>query len=440
MTKLWPLKRPGKDTRAGGGPGPVAADPGHGPQAPAADDDVDEVLPAAEEPKPVTEQLAIADRETERLLQEESDGGLHDTRANRLGEPFDRRSPFYMGFTAALGVLLAYGLILALVQLKTIVLFIVVALLLALGLEPLVSRLMSLGLQRGRSVLIVMVLLVGLVVGVGWLIVPTMADQITTLIDRTPGYLTDLQRNHVVRQIDQRFHVADRLQEQAASSLDAGSLTKVVGGLLGAGKAFVDATVAIFTVLVLTLYFMAALPAVKAAVYKLVPTPRRARTIFIGEEVCRRVGGYVLGQACVATINGFLAYIMLIVLGLPFPAILALFVGLLALVPIVGTLVGGVVVTLVALTHGWVIAAIALAYYVLYHLFEAYVLSPRIMHRAVDVPAVVTIVAVLAGGTLLGFVGALIAIPIAAALLLIYEQVLVPSQQGLDPDTTVPQG
>jgi predicted PurR-regulated permease PerM len=437
MTKLWPLKRPGKDTRVTETPESVMAGPGQESHASAVDDDP--AVPRAEDPKPVVEQLAIAERETERLLQEESDGGLDDSQANRLGEPFDRRSPFYMGFTAALGVLLAYGLVLALVQLRTIVLFVVVALLLALGLEPLVSRLMSLGLRRGRSVLIVMVLLVGLVVGIGWLIVPTLADQITTLVNRTPDYLTNLERNHVVRQIDQRFHVADRLQEQAASSLDAGSVTKVVGGLLGAGKAFVDATVAMFTVLVLTLYFMAALPAVKAAVYKLVPTPRRARTIFIGEEICRRVGGYVLGQACVATINGVLAYIMLIVLGLPFPAILALFVGLLALVPIVGTLVGGVVVTLVALTHGWVVAAIALAYYVLYHLFEAYVLSPRIMHRAVDVPAVVTIVAVLAGGTVLGVVGALIAIPIAAALLLIYEQVLVPSQQGLEPDSTVPQ-
>jgi predicted PurR-regulated permease PerM len=137
---------------------------------------------------------------------------------------------------------------------------------------------------------------------------------------------------------------------------------------------------------------------------------------------------------------------MLIVLGLPFPAVLAVLAGLLALVPIVGTIIGGVTITLVALADGgWVTAVVALGYYILYHLFEAYVLSPRIMHRAVDVPAVITIVAVLAGGSLLGVIGALIAIPVAAGLSLIYDQVLVPRQQGRNdpapdpsPATTMP--
>jgi predicted PurR-regulated permease PerM len=421
MTKIWPFK------------GSSAADqPAEEATGPSVDAD-DASTPAVVEPPVVSEQIAIAERETEELLREQSDGGLDDSLVNRLGEPLDRRSPFYLGFMGALGVLIAYGLVLALVQLTQIIMFIIVALLLALGLEPLVGRLMALGARRGWSVLIVMVCLVLVLVGIGWMIIPTFVDQVTTLINQTPGYLSDLQRNHIVTQIDERWHVADRLQKEAASGLDAKSVTSLLGGVLGAGKVVVDSIVAIFTVLVLTLYFMAALPAVKTAVYKLVPQARRARTIFIGEEICRRVGGYVLGQACVATVNGVLAYIMLVVLGLPFPAVLAVFVGLLAMVPIVGTLIGGVVVTLVALTNGWVIAAVALAYYIVYHLFEAYFLSPRIMRRAVEVPAVVTILAVLAGGTVLGVVGALIAIPIAAALLLIYEQVLVPSQQGAEP-------
>jgi predicted PurR-regulated permease PerM len=193
----------------------------------------------------------------------------------------------------------------------------------------------------------------------------------------------------------------------------------------------VDGVVAVVTVLVLTLYLMAALPSVKTACYKLVPQRRRVRVVFLGEEISRRVGGYVLGQTAVATINGFLTWIMLMVLGLPFSAVLAVLAGLLALVPIVGTVIGGVIITLVALSAGWSTALFALGYYIAYHVFEAYVLSPRIMHHAVDVPAVVTIVAVLAGGALLGVVGALIAIPVAAGLALIYDQVLVPRQQGL---------
>ncbi len=389
------------------------------------------LVEAVEEPIPVAEQVATADRETESLLDDERTGGLDDDKVNTLGEPLNRRSPFYLGFMAALGVLLAYGLIHVMLELTQIITFVVVGLFLALGLEPLVSELMSRGLTRAWSVVIVMSTLLVVLVFIGWMIVPTLAEQVSSLIARTPGYLTDLQHNQVVEQLDQRFHIADRIEQQAAASVDAGSLTSVLGGVLGAGKILVDGVVATVTVLVLTLYFMAALPAAKVATYKLVSHRRRARVIFIGEEICRRVGGYVLGQTCVATINGVLAYVMLIVLGLPFPAVLAVVVGLLALVPIVGTVVGAVLVTLVALTAGWGTAVVALAYYIVYHALEAYVLSPRIMHRAVAVPPAVTIVAVLAGGTLLGAVGALIAIPTAAGLLLIYEQVLVPRQQGL---------
>jgi predicted PurR-regulated permease PerM len=200
----------------------------------------------------------------------------------------------------------------------------------------------------------------------------------------------------------------------------------------------VDGVVAVVTVLVLTLYLMAALPSVKAAAYKLVPQRRRARVVYLGEEISQRVGGYVLGQATVAVINGALTWVMLVILGLPFPAVLAVMAGLLALVPIIGTIVGGVVITLVALSIGWGTAVFALGYYIAYHALEAYVLSPRIMRRAVDVPAVVTIVAVLAGGTLLGVVGALVAIPVAAGLSLIYDQVLVPRQQGLTDEAAGP--
>jgi predicted PurR-regulated permease PerM len=287
------------------------------------------------------------------------------------------------------------------------------------------------GLRRGQAVVVVLMGLLITVGLIGWIVVPTLVDQVNLLIDKTPGYLTDLQNNRLVTRLDNRFHITQQVQESAASSIDEGTVSSVMGGVLGAGRALVDGVVAVVTVFVLTVYLMAALPSVKAACYKLVPQRRRARVVFLGEEISRRVGGYVLGQTCVAVINGLLTWIMLVVLGLPFPAVLAVLAGVLALVPIVGTIIGGVIITLVALSAGWVTALIALGYYIAYHAFEAYVLGPRIMHRAVDVPAVVIIVAVLGGGALLGVVGALIAIPVAAGLSLIYDQVLVPRQQGL---------
>jgi predicted PurR-regulated permease PerM len=383
---------------------------------------------------PVAEQVAQADQETEQLIHDTRTGNLDEGAVNTLGEPLNRRSPFYLGLMAGLGLLVSYGLVHMLLQLTQVLTFVLVSLFLALGLEPLVSGLMSRGLRRGWAVLVVMAGLLAVVAFVGWMIVPTFVDQVVSLVDKAPGYVTDLQRNPLVERLDSRFGVVEQLQERAQASIDADTLTSVLGGVLGAGKALVDGVVAVVTVLVLTLYLMAALPSVKAACYKLVPQKRRVRVVFLGEEISRRVGGYVLGQMSVATINGLLTWTMLLVLGLPFPAVLAVLAGLLALVPIVGTVVGGVVITLVALSAGWSTALVALGYYIAYHAFEAYVLSPRTMHRAVDVPAVVTIVAVLAGGALLGVVGALIAIPVAAGLSLIYDQVLVPRQQGITDD------
>lgn len=380
---------------------------------------------ATQSPEEAAEQAA---RETERLVEQESTG-TQQSSVTRPGAPFDRRSPFYIGFMAALGVLIAYGLVQVVLELSQIITFIVVALFLALGLEPIVARLTTYGVRRGWAVLVVVVGVAAVFGLLGWLIVPTIVAQTTDLVRQTPDYLEGLRQNSVVEELNRRWHVTARIQQNLADSINQGTVGSIFGGVVGAGKAFVEGVVAAFTVLVLTLYFLAAMPRAKAAAYELVPRSRRPRVVYLSEEISRRVGGYVLGQLVVATVNGLFSYVIVVVLDLPFPAVLATIVGLLALVPIVGTLIGGVLITLVALSSGWATAVIVLGYYVAYHVFEAYVLAPRVMRRAVEVPPVVTIVAILAGGALLGIIGALIAIPVAAGLLLIYEQVLVPRQQ-----------
>lgn len=389
------------------------------------------VVVAEERPVVVAEQNARAASDTEQLIDDQHNGNLDKEAVNTLGEPLNRRSPFYLGLMAGLGLLVSYGLVHVLLQLTQIITYILVALFLALGLEPLVSRLSRRGFRRGYAVLVVMLGLLAVFAFIGWVVVPTFVAQIDALVTNAPNYLTTVEHNRLVEQLDNRYHIVQQVQARVASGINAGTLTSVLGGVLGAGKVLADGVIAIVTVLVLTLYLMVALPSVKAACYKLVSYRRRARVVFLGEEVSRRVGGYVLAQTAVAAINGVLTWIMLIILGLPFPAVLAVMAGVLALIPIVGTIIGGATITLVALTAGgWLTALGALGYYILYHVFEAYVLSPRIMHRAVDVPALITIVAVIAGGTLLGIIGALIAIPVAAGLSLIYDQVLVPRQQG----------
>ncbi|MCW2867252.1 MAG: family transporter [Marmoricola sp.] len=386
---------------------------------------------AGGEPVAVDEQNAQATRDVEQLMGAQRRGTLDEEAVNTLGAPLDRRSPFYVGLVAGLGLLMSYGLVQMLLQLTQIITFVLLALFLALGLEPLVALLLRRGLRRGWAVLVVMLGLLGVLAFIGWVVVPTFVAQVVTLVDGAPDYLAGIQHDPLVTRLDRRYHLVQQVQEHARSGITAGTVTSVLDGVLGAGKALLDGVVATVTVLVLTMYLMVALPSVKAAAYKLVPHRRRARVVFLGEEISRRVGGYVLAQTTVAIINGLLTWTMLVVLGLPFSAVLAVLAGLLALIPIVGTLVGGVTITLVALAAGgWVVALVALGYYVAYHVFEAYVLAPRIMHRAVDVPPVITIIAVLAGGALMGVLGALVAIPVAAGLSLIYDQVLVPRQQG----------
>lgn len=372
---------------------------------------------------------ARSERDVIALLRDDTLATSEDPVAVTPGPPLNPHSPFLIGLLAVLGAFAGYGIVLMLIQLSAIILYIVVALFLALGLEPIVTRLSRLGLPRAWAVMTAMLGLAVIATFLGWLIIPPIADQVAALGKAAPGYVNDIQNSKVAQELNNRLHLTDGLLEKFQQSIDQRTLTSVFGGVLGAGKAFADGLVAAFTVLVLTVYFVAAMPRVKAAAYKLVPQSRRPRVMFLSEEISHRVSRYLLGQVCVAAINAVFSYVILLVLGLPYPVVLATVIGLLALVPIVGTILGATIITLVALTDGWSSAVIVLVYYIAYHLFETYVLSPRIMSRAVEVPPVITIVAVLAGGTLLGIIGALMAIPIAAGLLLLYHQVAVPRQQ-----------
>jgi predicted PurR-regulated permease PerM len=346
------------------------------------------------------------------------------------GAPLNRRSPFYIGLLGGFGVLVAYGLVQSLARLSQVLTLLAVALFLALGLDPIVRWLQRRGLGRGWAVLVVFVVVIGAFAGLLFVLVPPVADQGTELANKAPTYVQNLLRNKTVRNFDNHYHVVSKLQAELKQKLSQGALwTQVFGGVLGAGKAAVSGAFSAFTVLVLTLYLTASLPSVKEACYRAVPASRRDRVRNLSEEISRRVGGYVIGQVAIASTNAICSYILLRILGLPYPEALAVTVGILGLVPMIGASLGAVVVILVALFSSFTTALIALVYYVIYQQLENYLIAPRVMHRTIAVPGAVTVVAALAGGTLLGVVGALMAIPTAAGLILIYHEVLVPRQQ-----------
>ena len=193
--------------------------------------------------------------------------------------------------------------------------------------------------------------------------------------------------------------------------------------MLGAGELVLNTVSSMLVVAVLVVYFLVSMPRIRRFAYRLAPHSRRARVILIGDEIFTKVGGYVLGNFLTSVVAGLGTYAWMLAFGVPYPVLLALLVALLDLIPVIGSTIGGAIVTLVALAVSLPVALGTLAFYIGYRLAEDYLLVPRIIGRTVQVPGVVSVVAVLAGGALMGIIGALVAIPAAAALRLLLHEV-----------------
>lgn len=346
-----------------------------------------------------------------------------------VGRPLNRHSPFYLGFFGATGALLAIGLWQLVGKITTTLTLLVVSMFLALALSPIVDGLTARGMRRAAAVGVVFTGLLAVFAVMGALVIPPVVVQGAELAKQAPTYLEDLLNTRWVREIDKSYDVIDKVQAELMARLsDQKFIEGVLGGILGAGRAVLSGVFQVFTVLVLTLYFLSSLPRVKQAAYAIVPATRRSRVVSLSEEIFRRVGSYAIGQVAIASLNAALSYVMMTIVGIPYAAVLAVTVGLLGLIPMIGATLGAAVVVIVAFFDEPKKALIALIYYLVYQQLENYVVAPRVMQRTVSVPGPVTIVAALAGGALLGVLGALLAIPVAAGLLLLYEEVLVPRQ------------
>jgi predicted PurR-regulated permease PerM len=253
--------------------------------------------------------------------------------------------------------------------------------------------------------------------------IPPLVTQATQFADHLPRYAAQL-RDHstTLGHLDARFHLQDRINK-AASLVNTGDL---FGGLLGAGKVVLSATTSTLTVLVLTIYLLADLPRIRRLIYHLIPASRRPRAILLGDEMFTRVGGFVLGNLLTSLIAGAGTFVWLAIFRVPYPILLAIAVAILDLIPVVGSTIGGILVSLVALTVSLPVGLATLVFYIAYRLAEDYLIVPKVIGRTVQVPATTTVLAVLVGGAALGYVGALIAIPVAAAIGILLREVAFP--------------
>ncbi len=339
----------------------------------------------------------------------------------RPGPQLDRRSPFWIGMSATFGVAVAALLIVAVYYARGILLLLGLSLFVAAGLDPVVAWLHR-RMPRPLAVLVVIAGGLALTAGVGDLVVPVLVHQVAHLVRELPRYFAELKSNSsLLGRLNTRYHVETAVR----NALTARSAT-VASGLLGIGRAVLGAVASSLVVIVVSVYLLFDLPRFKRLVYGLAPRSRRARTVLLGDQIFAKVGGYVLGNVVISVVTGVGTYIWCAVLGVPYPLLLAVLVALFDLVPVVGSTVGGIVVALVALTVSVPVAVGTIAFYLVYRLVEDYLLNPRIMRRTVDVPGLVTVIATLVGGVLLGVIGALVAIPIAAAAKLLLEQLAAP--------------
>lgn len=340
--------------------------------------------------------------------------------------------PFGFGFVLTLGALTAVVLALALSSLTTVLMYILLALFVALGLDPAVRALERAGLGRPAAITLTFTAFVLAVVGVLALIIPAVVGQIVVFVQRIPGFVDDVIRSEAYARLREMFGdglgtLTGRVEDFLT---DPGSLAVIGGGALQAGFGIANGFSGLLIVLVLSLYFLASLRQMKQSFYRLAPARSREVLEDLTERITQSVGGYLGGMVILALCNAAVVLILHLVLGLAFPALMAVTAFCITLIPLVGTVLFWVIGSVLALFTGPVPALFFAIAYLVYMQVEAYLLTPRVMTRVIAVPGSLVVIGALVGGTLLGLLGALIAIPVTAAALLVIRNVVIPRQDA----------
>ena len=340
---------------------------------------------------------------------------------------------YRIGLVGGLGVLTALLIAGILGQLSTVLVYIGLAIFLSLGLDPLVTWLEK-RIPRGLAILLVVIAVLGTFAGLLFAVIPVLVEQAANLVEDFPRLQKEVQTSDFIKQLESAFggslSIADALTGAIDFISDPKNLVAIGGGLAAVGAGVASGVTGATIVLILTLYFLASLRSMKGVAFRFVPAYRRVGFAKITEEITSAVGRYVVGQLSLALCNGILSLIFLSIIGAPLPFLLAMIAFLGSLVPLVGTLTASIINTLICLFVSPTTALFAGIYYLIYMQIEAYVLSPRIMSRAVAVPGAIVVIAAVAGGAIGGILGALVAIPVAASAIIIIQKVVFPIQDA----------
>lgn len=340
--------------------------------------------------------------------------------------------PFGAGFALTLGGLVAVALGVAFTNLSTVIIYIVFALFAALGLDPVVRWLEKHDVARPWGIVIVYTVFAVVLAGILLLIVPTVVRQIAQFVTDIPKTVDAFQRTDVYAWLRDNFgdQVGTILGQIESFLVNPANIAAIGGGVLQVGVTIATTISGIIIILVLSLYFLASLPTIKQAFNRLAPARSRPKVASMTEEITDSIGGYLMGMVILAFCNSVIAFFLHVFLRLPFPALMAVVAFCITLIPLVGSVLYWGVASVIALFTGWLPALLFAAIYLVYMQLEAYVLTPRVMNRTISVPGALVVIGALVGGTLLGLLGALVAIPVTASVLLIIKQVVIPRQDA----------
>ena len=327
---------------------------------------------------------------------------------------------FRRGVYTSLGVLATAAAAVAVYTARGVLILALIALFLAVSLDPVVRALSRWHMRRGLATLVVVLVVLGLVAAFLQSVIPAMAEQFQAMVRDFPHYVVSLQhRSASVRQVSGRYHLTSQINKLLAS-LPA----RLGNGAFGISRRVFSALAATLTVTVLTIYFLVDLPRLQRSAVLLFPRAHRARFGRIADVLVDKVGSYMLGNILVSLVAGLAAFAALTVLRVPFAVPLAFVVAVTDLIPMVGATIGAVVCIAVALlaTRLWPTTVLVAAFFVVYQQLENYLIAPRIMRGPVQLSPAAVLLAGLIGGTVLGLVGALMAIPITAGLKVLLDE------------------
>ena len=331
-----------------------------------------------------------------------------------------------------IGIVLATGGALWFLWLtRRVLVWIVIAAFLATALNPAVDALMRRGVRRrGVAVGIVYAGAVLVVGAIAATFAPTLLREVNDLAEAVPGYVEDVTKGRgPLGFLERDYQIVERIR----AAIETGGVGGVLGlssTALGVAKSVVTAVVAVITIAFLTLFMLLEGPAWIERGYGLVPERHRDRARAVGQDVYRAVGGYVMGNLAISLIAGAVSAIVFTIVGLPFPYALALVVALLDLIPLAGATIAAVIVTTIAFLDTTTAGVVVLVFFVVYQQFENHVLQPVVYGKAVKLSPLSVLAAVLIGAELAGIVGALGAIPVAAAIQVVIRDLRDPSATG----------